>query len=420
MDVDNAAWRKKRNLLSLAQINFYALLATAFFIALSPTAAVVTLLIGVVLWLVRWRMDPEVRFRRLPLDRPLLLFALIGAASILVSPDRFFSFYNYINLVGVYLLTYLLTGQLVREEEQLRQVVEALALSAILVVAYGFYQYIFGIDISDMKWVDGNAFPELRKRVFSTWENPNILAGYLDEAIALAFAFYLNARDRTTRLLLGGGLLALAACLAMTYARGACLSVVAVLALYGIFRDWRVLLGCLAVGGGALLLDPMLAERLASAFTTADTSAEMRLALWESTLDMIFDHPLLGIGWGAYWMVYPTYDFYINDPTVKIVHAHNVYLNYAAEIGIFGALAWCRAFFGAMVSSLRAGLADASSFPGTFRLGLGLALATVALGGLTDDVLFNIPTSMLLWMLFAISAALSEGPGDEKTVGTKT
>ncbi|MBQ7514868.1 MAG: O-antigen ligase family protein [Schwartzia sp.] len=419
MDVDNAAWRKKRNLLSLAQINFYALLATAFFIALSPTAAVVTLLIGVVLWLVRWRIDPEVRFRRLPLDRPLFLFALIGAASILVSPDRFFSFYNYINLVGVYLLTYLLTGQLVREEEQLRQVVEALALSAILVVAYGFYQYIFGIDISDMKWVDGNAFPELRKRVFSTWENPNILAGYLDEAIALTFAFFMNARERMTRFLLGGGLLALAACLAMTYARGACLAVAVVLALYGVLRDRRVLLGCLVVGGGALFLDPLLAERLASAFTTADTSAEMRLALWESTLDMIFDHPLLGIGWGAYWMVYPTYDFYINDPAVKIVHAHNVYLNYAAEIGVFGALTWCAAFFGAMASSLRTGLTSAPSFLASFRLGLGLALATVALGGLTDDVLFNIPTSMLLWMLFALSAALPGPSESENDVGTK-
>lgn len=37
-------------------------------------------------------------------------------------------------------------------------------------------------------------------------------------------------------------------------------------------------------------------------------------------------------------MVYPEYDFYINDITVRIVHAHNMYLNYAAEIGIPGAL----------------------------------------------------------------------------------
>ena len=36
-----------------------------------------------------------------------------------------------------------------------------------------------------------------------------------------------------------------------------------------------------------------------------------------------------------------------------------------------------------------------------------LALVTVALNGLTDDLLFNIPSSMLLWMLSALAAALS-------------
>ena len=35
-------------------------------------------------------------------------------------------------------------------------------------------------------------FPELKKRVFSTWENPNIFAGYLGEAIAMSFAFFIR------------------------------------------------------------------------------------------------------------------------------------------------------------------------------------------------------------------------------------
>ena len=40
-----------------------------------------------------------------------------------------------------------------------------------------------------------------------------------------------------------------------------------------------------------------------------------------------------------------------------------------------------------------------------FWVGAGLALLSVALGGLTDDVVFNIPTSILLWMLLALTAA---------------
>ena len=397
------SFRRRRNLLSLAQLNFLCLRAAAFFIALWPLAAVVSLLVGGALWLIRWKADSDLHFRRLPFDRLVLLFAAISGLSVLVSPDRAFSFYNYYNLVGLYLLAYFLTGQLVKEEEALRGILEALALGAVVVVAYGFYQCVVGIDTSQMKWVDGDAFPELKKRIFSTWENPNILAGYLNEAICFVFVFFMAGKERWERLFLGVGLAALIGCLLMTYARGAFLSITVVIGVYGILRDWRVLFACIGVGAAALLAEPLLAERLLSAFTAADTSAEMRLALWESTLDMIFDHPVMGIGWGAYWMVYPQYDFYINDLTVKIVHAHNLYLHVAAEIGLFGAAAYFWTFFGTMWAALQK--RRGTSFLQTFQTGAGLALLSVAFGGLTDDVAFNTPTSILLWMLLALTAA---------------
>ena len=397
-------FQRKRNILTLERWGFYALLAEAFFIALSPGAAIAALLLGIVCWLVRWKLDAACHFRHGPLDVPILLFVVLGAASIAVSPDPAFSFYNYYNLVGVYALTYILAMQTIENERQLRQIAWALGAAAVCVVAYGFWQFVFGIDTSAMKWVDGNAFPELKKRVFSTWENPNILAGYLDEALCLVFAFFITFKKRSIRLLCGGAILALAACLAMTYARGACLSLAAVLAGYGILKDRRVLLGCVVLGAAILALDPALSERLLSVFTKMDTSSEMRLALWESTIAMILDHPLLGIGWGAYWMVYPAYDFYINDAAVRIVHAHNMYLNYAAEIGIPGALAYLWYFFGTMRLSFLSPVTGTSDFLRALRLGIGLALISVALGGMTDDVLFNIPTSMLLWLLCALAA----------------
>lgn len=389
--------------MSLAQLNFLSLRAAAFFVALWPTAAIVSLLIGGGLWLIRLKADPDLHFRRLPFDRLVLLFAAIAGLSVFVSPDRAFSFYNYYNLVGIYVVAYFLTGQLVRDEEQLRRIMEALALGAVVVVVYGISQFFVGIDTSQMKWVDGEAFPELKKRVFSTWENPNILAGYLNEVICFVFAFLMAGKERLSRFLLGISLLALVGCLLMTYARGAFLAIAAVIGLYGIFRDWRVLFACVSVGAAALFSEPLLAERLISAFTAADTSSEMRLALWESTVAMIFDHPIMGIGWGAYWMVYPQYDFYINDPAVKIVHAHNMYLHFAAEIGIFGAMAYFWTFFGTLRMALQK--RTGTAFLQTFRIGAGLALLSVAIGGLTDDVVFNIPTSILLWMLLALTAA---------------
>ncbi len=346
--------RQQRHKRRLKKWITWAMMAEAFFIALSPSLATVALMAGILLTVWRFRTVKDVEFRHLPFDVPLALFVFLGAASIAVSPNHEFSFYNYYNLVGVYALTYLLIGQNVRDAGQVRKIVMALGASAALVVLYGFYQYIFGIDISEMRWVDGQAFPELTTRVFSTWENPNILAGYLDAVLCVLLGFFMKSGNRVQKAFLVLGMVLVAACLAMTYARGACLAIAIVFLGYGLFKDWRIFLACLVVGGAVLLLDSTLYERIFSAFTKMDTSSEMRLAFWEATVAMIEDHPFLGIGWGAYWMVYPEYDFYMQGAPIKIVHAHNIYLNYMAEIGIAGAVAFFWYFFGTMSLCLRA------------------------------------------------------------------
>ena len=113
------------------------------------------------------------------------------------------------------------------------------------------------------------------------------------------------------------------------------------------------MLVCAAVGAALLIADPVLADRLMSVFTKMDTSMEMRLALWESSVAMIMDHPLLGIGWGSFLKVYPEYDFYINNAATEMFHAHNLYLHYAAEIGVIGAAAYFWYFFGTMFTAFR-------------------------------------------------------------------
>ena len=447
-----AKWRER-----FRKWSWQFVLAEAFLLPLLPSAATAALLIAGVLTVLRFRTDAEFKFRQLPFDVPVALFILLSALSILVSPDKGFSFYNWYNLVGVYVLTYFVVGQNLRSVRQVRELLVVTAIAAVLVVLYGFYQFIFGIDISAMKWVDGDAFPELRKRVFSTWENPNILAGYLDIIICLVFGLFIKADSQKKKIVLGVMLAAGAACLAMTYARGACLVIAVIFVVYGMFKDWRVLLACVAVAVGLLVVDPVLYERLSSVFTKVDTSSEMRLAFWESTVAMIQDHPFLGIGWGAYWMVYPEYDFYLQGADIRIVHAHNWYLNYAAEIGIPGMLSFVWLFFGSLFLTLQQKFLppkpvtaaptpfdynedaaadvelkkvadsvqteeDGPEVPlwqdfclwtdwqllGGAALGLGLALISVALNGFTDDLLFNIPSSMLLWMLFAFIAAVAE------------
>ena len=433
--------RRQRWGARLGRCMMYAVIAEAFLIPLLPLAAHVALGIGCVAILLRLCIERDFHLCRMPYDAPALLFLVISFLSVFIAPDVSFSLYNFSHLVPIYVSTYLLVGQTVRTSREVQRVVIAMALSAALVILYGFYQFIFGIDISAMKWVDGAAFPELSKRVFSTWENPNILAGYLDIVACLALGMAVGLSGWRRGLALTILVLALA-CLGMTYARGACLVIGILLAGYGVLRDWRVLLGIVAIGAGVLFFDPVLSDRLLSVFTRIDTSSEMRLAFWESTVAMIMDHPFLGIGWGMYFMVYPEYDFYLQGAPVQIVHAHNMYLNYAAEIGIPGALAFFWFFFGSLLLAFRLprktppwadvlaahehewhAVADvrealmawrSKKFVEGLALGIGLAMLSVALNGITDHLLFNIPSSMLLWMLAAMAAAVHTMAGEMK------
>lgn len=376
-----------------------SIVAEAFFLALSPMIAEIAVLVGFAAFLFRWKFSRNYYYKKSPVFYAILIFMLCGAASIAVSPDPFFSFYNWYNLALVYCINFIIVTQNVTTKDEVKWIFYAFGLSALLVVGYGFYQYIFGIDTSAMKWVDGEKFPELSKRVFSTWENPNILAAYLDIVICVLLGLFVKLSDKKTRIMLGVGMLACLACLAMTYARGAFLAIVVILAGYGTLKDKRILLAVIVVIAAILALDPALLERMKTAFSVMDTSSEMRIAMWESTVQMIMDHPLLGIGWGAYWMVYPLYDTYIVDGSVMLVHAHNIYLNYPAEIGIVGGVAFFVYFFRSMGTALFNQQVMPNRMLEGLLLGLGLALVSVALNGVTDDVLFNIPSSMLLWMM---------------------
>ena len=122
-------FRKKRLLQDLDQLIFYAIASLAFFLALMPFMASLSLGIGVFLYIIKIIASGKNRsFRRTMFDLPIAAFTLISGLSVAVSPDPAFSFYNYYNLVGRYVLTYLLVVQNVTTLRQIQQIVYALGL----------------------------------------------------------------------------------------------------------------------------------------------------------------------------------------------------------------------------------------------------------------------------------------------------
>lgn len=379
----------------------HCILAVAFFLPLSLVMSSVCLGIGTILWLGKMLIMRRLYVKRTPYDSLIVLLVLLGAVSIWSSPDRGFSFYNYYHLMGRYVLIYYLVINNMHSLDQMKRLIWTVLSSALVVTLYGFYQYIYGVNISAAEWVDGDQFPDLKVRVFSTLENPNLLAGFLMVIMAMASGLALHTAQKKSKLILFALVVTLGICLVLTYSRGAWLSILAVIIVYGFLYNRKIFWFLLIVPFVLLIAKDALVERILSIANPTDTSSTLRLALWESTAAMIMDKPLLGIGWGAYWMVYPEYDFFLQDSGAKIFHAHNMYLNIAAEIGIPGLLV----FLTLMIGHIRKGLFvmrhNNNRWITGLMLGIVAALLGLAVNGFTDYVMFNIQMSMLFWLLNA-------------------
>ncbi len=398
----NITYKTTRTQYVLDYVIEHCILAVAFFLPLSLNVSSGFLGLGALLWLGKMIMVGKMNLKRTPFDLGIALLVLLSAASIWASPDKGFSFYNYYNLMGRYVLIYYLAVNNIHSRAQVKQLIWVMLASATVVTLYGFYQTLFGSMVSAVEWVDGVQFPGLKLRVFSTMENPNLLAGFLVTMMAIGSSMGYKANSTKDKVILFVLVTMFGTCLVLTYSRGAWLSLLAVVAIYGILCNRKIFWLLLLLPIAMIFGHDAVLDRIMSIMNPTDTSSTLRLALWESTIAMIMDKPLLGIGWGAYWMVYPDYDFFIQNTNVKILHAHNMYLNIAAEIGIPGLLTFLSIMYGHVCLALSALRQATEYWAAGLMLGIIAAIGGMIVNGFTDYVMFNIQLSMLYWLLNAL------------------
>lgn len=183
-------------------------------------------------------------------------------------------------------------------------------------------------------------------RIFASFFNPNLLAGYLAMSAPLTLGVLLMLgrefkapRQRVYTALLTVGLWLQLSALALTASRLGMLAFLGAAALFlGLTGAWRLLrrdfVMRLAVVGvllmGVFWLSTPATQRLTPQAATQDVhSGAFRVETWKGALRMALAHPLLGVGTGAFEWRYPRY------ASVGYTRAaHNTYLELAAEAGL--------------------------------------------------------------------------------------
>ena len=150
--------------------------------------------------------------------------------------------------------------------------------------------------------------------------------------------------------------------------------------------------------GGERLVSQL--ESLPGELSGQEVEAVRRKDIWYSTWQMIKEHPLLGVGFGGYWMAVTQY--HEGSGRLAPQQAHNDYLELAASGGVVGvALAGWFVFL--FFRQVRKGLASTSRFQRAACFAALVALFGVALHSFVDFGL-HLPINALVFVLLLVIA----------------
>lgn len=168
-------------------------------------------------------------------------------------------------------------------------------------------------------------------------------------------------------------------------------------------RDKKKLLkiaGIFLVAASAfLVIFPNTLERVKTiGQASSQQSVTERFLMWKSASNMIIEHPIFGVGLGNYDEEYQQHYIFDEAKEREQTHAHNVYLQFWAETGIFGLIFFCALFGYILFWSWRRSWC-------VFGRILFFATLAFMLYGLTDYTISGYRAMRVYWFLFGICLA---------------
>ena len=323
-----------------------------------------------------------------------VIFLGIGCLSLIVANDVFIGIKKLLFIINILLLYIIIRNLAKRKKEIVSKVINAIKVAIGITLGIGFLQLImvffvnlhqfwylwdrnvinifYGQDLSNLlsysnTWFSYYSYQLPTLRMFSVFPDSHSFAFFC----ILALPFFLTAifvrPKNNKRKAVYSYLLLISCLLAIIFSgsRGAWVSALGSLTIYLLILllywspsiHWRkqiqLILGCLIIFfilfpiasailfmpqyielGRDAISDASLFERAKSIMDFMETSIKGRLEIWQRTADSIIIRPLLGVGIGNFPSV-------LNEDmsfSKRGSSAHSLYLDIAAEMGIFALL----------------------------------------------------------------------------------
>ena len=239
----------------------------------------------------------------------------------------------------------------------------------------------------------------------------NATGAYISLLLAPALGLWLTRPSRASRAIIAVAFAAGCVVLALTLSRGAWIAVFTSLAIFCLAARRRGLITMgvpLLAAVGVLTLALLSYSSMAARIANDEGSAQSRIPLIVTAIDMIKDHPVVGVGPNNYTVALRQYGAMYGSWGNWVYTVHNKYLLVWAETGAGGIVA----FLCFLLLSIQRGrrlwrLND----PFVSPIGLGIAAAFA--GHMTHmfvDIFNDRASIQLLWTLAALPVALSSIP----------
>lgn len=288
-----------------------------------PSLAIqILVFLAAMLWLIQAAREDSLRIPDRWISYPLAVFFLLLIISAIGSASLHATIRELANIAS-YLLVFLMVISLRANRPAVYGVLASLMASAFLVGILGIKEYMLA--------------PNSGWRVFSTFFNPDFLAGFMALILPIALAWYLSRAPLGFSIGLGLTVILAFSGVLMSGSRFGSLAAVGGIAVFLILALISRSLKKAHLVKAALLLPVLalifltlgrpLAGRI-SATQAQSHSGGFRIYTWKGTARMAAANPINGTGLGTFEIAYPRYALV---GFTKL--AHNTYLQLAAEAG---------------------------------------------------------------------------------------
>lgn len=383
----------------------------------------------ILLWITEQIIEKGKNIQRTPLDALIFSFLLVNLASVFKTEHLFLSIVKltYYTLTGIVL--YYITYYSLRNDSQNRHFVSSIIFVSSTVALYGVSVYLLGQDpLWGDYFVQYNPYHKDTNRVASSIGNPIPLGSYLILCFPLCLYRLINSHGFSSILTYATAGFIMLLCILLTYSRGAWLGIIVTLGVYAIIK-WRsnplflnrgkVIVAIIVV----LLSMPIFSTVMnsiglgyvqdkvkASIFVRTEAllnltdTEKFRLAQYGTTLDVLRQHPVLGIGFGSFTEQFEKYKHHSTPPrsVSDATTTENMYLMFACETGVVGLIVSLGLLYRLLVTIYR----ESKLCQGELLIALFAGFCGFLVDIVTWDALNYPPIRVTFWILAGLAMAI--------------